>query len=129
MGAVWSARKSGAPRACSSRVVSTIFAPYDFVRQIAGDLAEVTMLLSPGTESHSYELTPQDIIKIQNCDVFVYVGGDSDAWIHEVLESMDTGKMKIITLMDCVEVVEEEIVEGMSASAPWLWRRPSMPRR
>ena len=94
-------------------VVSTIFAPYDFVRQIAGALAEVTMLLPPGTESHSYELTPQDIIKIQNCDIFVYVGGDSDAWIHEVLESMDTGKMKIITLMDCVEVVEEEIVEGM----------------
>ena len=94
-------------------VVSTIFAPYDFVKQIAHDQAEVSMLLPPGTESHSYEPTPQNIIKIQNCDVFVYVGGDSDAWVHEVLESMDTSKMKIITLMDCVDVVEEEIVEGM----------------
>lgn len=94
-------------------VVSTIFAPYDFVREIVGDKAEVTMLLPPGSESHSYEPTPQDIIKIQNCDVFVYVGGDSDDWVDGVLASMDTSNMKIITLMDCVEVVEEELVEGM----------------
>lgn len=94
-------------------VVSTIFAPYDFVREIVGDKAEVTMLLPPGSESHSYEPTPQDIIKIQNCDVFVYVGGDSDDWVDGVLASMDTSKMKIVTLMDCVDVVEEEIVEGM----------------
>jgi len=94
-------------------IVATIFAPYDFIRQIVDDQAEVTMLLPPGSESHSYEPTPQDIIKIQNCDVFVYIGGDSDAWVHEMLESMDTGKMKIITLMDCVDVAEEEIVEGM----------------
>lgn len=94
-------------------VVSTVFAPYDFVREIVGDKAEVSMLLPPGTESHSYEPTPQDIIKIQNCDVFVYVGGDSDEWVNEVLKSMDTSKMKIITLMDCVDTVEEELVEGM----------------
>ena len=97
-------------------VISTIFAPYDFVRAIAGDHAEITMLLPPDSESHSFEPTPQDIIRIQNCDVFIYVGGDSDAWVNGVLESMDTGKMKIITLMDCVEVVEEEIVEGMEAA-------------
>ena len=94
-------------------VVSTIFAPYDFVREVAGDKAELTMLLPPASESHSFEPTPQDIIKIQNSDVFIYVGGESDAWVNEVLESMDTSGMKIITLIDCVEVVEEEIVEGM----------------
>ncbi|MFT4143325.1 MAG: metal ABC transporter substrate-binding protein, partial [Mobilitalea sp.] len=94
-------------------VVSTIFAPYDFAREITGDKVDLTMLLPPASESHSYEPTPQDIIKIQNCDVFIYVGGESDAWVNEVLESMDTSKMKIITLMDCVTVVEEEVVEGM----------------
>ena len=94
-------------------IISTIFAPYDFVRQIAGEHADITMLLPPGSESHSYEPTPKEIIAIQNCDVFIYVGGDSDSWVHEVLESIDTGKMKIITLMDCVDVVETEIVEGM----------------
>jgi len=97
-------------------VISTIFAPYDFVKEIAGEHAEVTMLLPPGSESHSFEPTPQDIIKIQNCDIFIYVGGESDSWVHEVLESMDTEKMKIITLMDCVDVVVEEIVEGMEHS-------------
>jgi len=94
-------------------VVTTIFAPYDFAREVAGAHAEVTMLLPPGSESHSFDLTPQDVIKIQNCDVFIYVGGDSDAWVDRVLASVDTDKMRIITLMDCVEVVAEEIVEGM----------------
>ena len=94
-------------------VVATIFPQYDFVRQIAGDKVELTMLLSPGAESHSYEPTPQDIIKIQNCDIFIYVGGESDKWIDEILSSMDTSEMKIISLMDYVEVVEEEIIEGM----------------
>lgn len=73
------------------------------------------MLLPPGSESHSYEPTPQDMIAIQDCDIFVYVGGDSDEWVHKVLESVDTSKMKIITLMDCVETVEEELVEGMES--------------
>ncbi|MDR0380800.1 MAG: zinc ABC transporter substrate-binding protein [Oscillospiraceae bacterium] len=94
-------------------VVTTIFPPYDFTRAIAGDKAEATMLLPPAAESHSYEPTPQDIIKIQNCDVFVYNGGDSDAWVDDVLASMDTSAMKIVKFIDCVEVVEEEIVEGM----------------
>jgi zinc transport system substrate-binding protein len=94
-------------------VVSTIFAPYDFVREIVGDKATITMLLPPGSESHSYEPTPQDIITVQNCDVFIYVGGDSDAWIDDILTSMDTSGMKIVTLIDCVDIVEEEIVEGM----------------
>ncbi len=94
-------------------VVSTIFAPYDFVRQVAGDKVALTMLLPPASESHSYEPTPQDIIAIQNCDVFLYVGGESDAWVSRLLDSMDTSRMRIITLMDCVETVTEEIVEGM----------------
>jgi zinc transport system substrate-binding protein len=94
-------------------VVTTIFAPYDFVRAIAGDRIDLTMLLKPGAESHSYEPTPQDIITIQNSDIFIYVGGESDEWVEEVLESLDDTKTEIITLMDCVDVVEEEIVEGM----------------
>ncbi len=94
-------------------VVATIFPQYDFVREIAGDNVELTMLLSPGSESHSFEPTPKDMETIQNCDVFIYVGGDSDDWIKGILESVDTQGMKILSLMDMVDVVEEEIVEGM----------------
>ncbi len=97
-------------------VVATIFPPYDFVREIAGDKVELTMLLPPGAESHSFEPTPQDIIKIQNCDMFIYVGGDSDTWIDGILDSMDTSNIKIVSLMDLVDTVEEEIVEGMEDS-------------
>ncbi|MDR2504878.1 MAG: metal ABC transporter substrate-binding protein [Oscillospiraceae bacterium] len=96
-------------------VVATIFAPYDFARVIAGGLADVKMLLPPGSESHSFEPTPRDIITIQNSDVFIYVGGESDDWISSILSSMDTSDMRIVTLMDCVEAVEEELVEGMEA--------------
>lgn len=94
-------------------VVSTVFAPYDFTREIVGDHAEISMLLSPGSESHSFEPTPGDIMMIQNCDVFLYIGGDSDAWVERILASIDTSNIEIISLMDCVDVVTEEIVEGM----------------
>ena len=107
------ARGGAAPEGDGLSVVSTIFASYDFVRQIAGDKAEVMMLLPPGAESHSYEPTPRDIITIQNCDIFIYVGGESDAWVRGVLESMETPDMTVVKLLDCVEAVAEEIVEGM----------------
>lgn len=95
-------------------VVTTIFAPYDFVRQIAGDKADCAMLLKPGTDAHSYEPTPRDIISLQNCDLFIYVGGENDAWVEDILSSMDTSSMETIKLTDCVEErYEEEFVEGM----------------
>lgn len=97
------------------QVVTTIFPQYDFTRAIAGDLADITMLLPPGSESHTFEPTPQDIIRIQNCDIFIYGGGESDAWADTILASMDTSNMTIISLMDIVSVVEEEFVEGMQA--------------
>lgn len=108
-----SSNPAGGSESGKISVVATIFPQYDFVRQIAGDHAELTMLLPPGSESHSYEPTPQDIISIQNCDMFIYVGGESDTWIDDILESMDTSKMEIVSLMDLVDTVEEEIVEGM----------------
>ncbi len=93
-------------------VVTTVFAPYDFARQLVGDNGTVTMLLPPGSEAHSYEPTPKDILEIQFADVFIYVGGESDEWVTEVLESVGEG-VYAITLMDCVELLEEETVEGM----------------
>ncbi len=94
-------------------VVTTIFPPYDFTRQVGGDNVDITMLLKPGTESHTYDPTPQDIIKIQSCDLFIYVGGESDEWVNEILDSNDSKPKKIITLMDCVDTIQEEITQGM----------------
>lgn len=94
-------------------VVTTIFPQYDFVRQIAGDSVDLKMLLKPGEETHSYEPTPQDIIAIQNSNLFIYVGGENDSWVEDILESMPDNGRKTLKLADCVDTVEEEHVEGM----------------
>lgn len=94
-------------------IVTTIFPQYDFARQVAGKHAEVSMLLKPGAESHSFEPTPQDIKKIQNADIFIYTGGENDTWVEDILSSMGDKKPETIKLLDCVPTVTEEIVDGM----------------
>ena len=97
------------------KVVTTIFPPYDFARAVSGGFADVTMLIDPGAEVHSFDPTPADIIAVQECDVFIYIGGENDAWVDTVLGSVDTTDKAIVKLMDAVSPVEEETVEGMQA--------------
>ena len=87
-------------------VVATTFAPYDFAREIAGECAEVSMLLAPGEESHTYEPTPGDIMKIQQCDLFIYGGGESEKWVDTILQSLDS-EICTVKMMDVVELHEE----------------------
>ena len=96
------------------RVVATIFPAYDFARAAAGDLAQVTLLLPPGAESHSYEPSPADILAVQDCDLFVYLGGESDAWVDTILENIEPRGVQL-RMMDCVTLLEEETREGMQA--------------
>ncbi|MBQ4085405.1 MAG: zinc ABC transporter substrate-binding protein [Clostridia bacterium] len=93
----------GEARAEGLRIVTTIFPEYDFARAVAGDLAEIEMLIKPGAESHSYEPTPMDIIAIQKCDVFICVGGENDTWAQKILSGLDTSGMQIVRLMEIVE--------------------------
>lgn len=93
-------------------VVAVNFACYDLAKQIVGENGTVTMLIPAGTESHTYEPTTKDILSIQQCGLFVYVGGESESWVDDVLNSVGDG-VRTVRLMDCVEVVEEETVEGM----------------
>ena len=97
------------------QVVATIFPAYDFARAAAGELAEVTMLLPPGAESHSYEPTPADILAVEGCDLFVYLGGESDHWVETILENVDF-RGRALRMVDCVELLEEETREGMQAA-------------
>ncbi len=85
-------------------IVSTIFPQYDFAREITGDKANLKMLIQPGGESHTYEPTPQDIISIQEADVFLYIGGENDKWVEDILKSIDTTKIQVVKLIDCVEL-------------------------
>ena len=93
------------------QIVCTSFPAYDFARQIAGDRAELTLLIKPGAEVHSYEPTPKDIIRIQECDLFICNGGESEEWV----ESLISPDLNVIYMMDCVEAVEESD-EGIYAA-------------
>lgn len=94
-------------------VVTTIFPYYDFVRQIAGDQVDLQMVIPAGMDSHSFEPTPADIRTIQHADVLISNGGTMEHWLDETLAALDTTSMTIVTMMDYVDTVEEEIVEGM----------------
>lgn len=100
------------------RVVTTIFPEYDWVREILGDKAdnaEVTMLLDNGADLHSYQPTADDIVKISECDLFIYVGGESDDWVDDALKNAANKNMKVINLLEALgdSVKNEEVVEGM----------------
>ena len=94
-------------------VVTTIFPYYDFVRQIAGDRVKLKLVVPAGMDSHSFEPTPADMIAMQEADVLICNGGEMEQWVKKVLGSLDTSHMKVLTMMDYVDVVEEEHVEGM----------------
>ena len=91
----------------------TLFPYYDFVRQIAGDRVDLQMVIPAGMDSHSFEPTPADIRTIQHADVLISNGGTMEHWLDETLAALDTTNMTIVTMMDYVDAVEEEIVEGM----------------
>ncbi len=97
------------------KVIAVNFPAYDFARAVCSDKADVRMLLKPGAESHSYEPSAKDVIAIQSCDLFIYTGGESDEWIETILEGCDKD-VCCIRMIECVEAVEEEIVEGMDAA-------------
>ena len=103
-----------------TKIVTTIFPEYDWVKEIAGDKAkdsEITMLLGNGVDLHSYQPSIQDIAKISTADIFIYVGGESDDWVEDALKNAKNKNMKVINLMEVLgdKVKEEEIIEGMQA--------------
>lgn len=85
------------------QIVCTSFPAYDFARKIAGDRAELTLLIKPGSEVHSYEPTPKDMIRIQESDLFICNGGESEQWAKTLI----TPELNTIHMMDCVDTVEE----------------------
>ncbi|MCR5816279.1 MAG: metal ABC transporter substrate-binding protein [Ruminococcus sp.] len=100
-------------------VVCTIFPEYDWVRNITKgvDDVEITYLLENGSDLHSYQPTAEDILKISDCDVFIYAGGESDGWVSDALENKRNKDMKMINMLDVVgdKAKEEEVKEGMQA--------------
>lgn len=89
-------------------VVTTIFPYYDFTRSVSKGTCDVDMLLKPGSDVHSFEPTPSDILKIRNADLFIYNGGESDEWVDSILESLgDTDKPVVMKMTDYVKPLTE----------------------
>ena len=100
------------------KIVTTIFPEYDWVMNILGENpggAEVTMLLDSGVDLHSFQPTAEDILKIASCDMFIYVGGESDAWVEDALRNAQNKNRVVINLLEVLgdKVKEEELIEGM----------------
>lgn len=89
-------------------VLCTSFPCYDFVRAVLGSGEPVRMLMKPGAEVHTYEPTPTDIMALSDCDLFVYIGGESDAWVLDILSSFGEDAPRTLRLIDCVEAIEAE---------------------
>ena len=98
-------------------IIATNFPSYDAARAIIGDsdTIELKMLLKPGSDIHDFEPTPKDIKNIIDSSLFIYVGGESDEWIDDVLGDVNKDKTKLVKLMDLVDLKEEEIVDGMES--------------
>ena len=97
------------PRSEGLLIVCSDFPAYDFAREIAGEKAELCLLIKPGTEVHSYEPTPRDVVRMESSDLFICNCGESEAW----LETLSSGCMNTVRMMDCVETLTEEEKEGM----------------
>lgn len=96
------------------KIVTSNFACYDFLRAIIGEKSDVqlTFTLGPGKDAHSYDPTAQDLITIQNSDLFVYVGGEMEKWSDKVLDIVDKDKTKVICIADFVDKIDEKEVDG-----------------
>ena len=96
------------------KVTASNFASYDFLRAIIGDNdnIELTFLLGPGKDAHSYDPTAQDLITIQNSDLFIYIGGEMEKWADRVLLTLDTSSTKVICVADDIKTIEEQEIDG-----------------
>lgn len=98
------------------QVVCTVFPYYDFARQIGGDDVDVTLLVAAGKETHSFEPTPLDVITLSEADVFLYNGGESEAWVDDILSAAGENIAVTLPLMPQVSALAEEWAEGMEGA-------------
>ncbi|MDY5576244.1 MAG: metal ABC transporter substrate-binding protein [Lachnospiraceae bacterium] len=114
-------------------IVTTLFPNYDFAKQIAGDKAEVTLLLDPGVEAHDYDPTPADIISINKSDLFIYTGDFMEVWASQIIDSLDNKNLQIVDASKGIELISTEDEEHETSDEskehsheydPHIWTSP-----
>ena len=125
---------SVSPAGCSEReklkVIATLFPQYDFTRQIAGNRADVRLLLPPGSESHTYEPSPSDIIRIDKADMFIYTGRNMEHWADKIISSVKSEKIMAVDVSKGIKLIrhEDEEHEGKQHQHvfdPHIWTDPA----
>ena len=113
------------------QIMTTLFPQYDFAKQIAGDKADVTLLLPTGVESHAYEPTPKDILNIHASDLFIYTGENMETWVSKLLTDLDPTKTKVLDLSANLPLHElyendehEEDEHAHDTTDPHVWTNP-----
>ncbi len=131
------AKGDDSPETGKIKVVATLFPQYDFTRHIAGDKAEVTLLLPPGVESHAYEPTPADIIKINTSQLFIYTGENMEVWAHRIIEGLDNQAVAVVDVSQGIKLgaptphedegdLDHEDEQGHTdAYDPHIWTDPN----
>lgn len=97
------------------KIVVTGFPLYDFARAVSKDRADITMLIKPGSDAHSYDPSPMDIMKIEQSNIFIYMGGEGDSWVKNVLSSISNDKLKVIRIFDFIPPYIGEQDDNMSS--------------
>lgn len=110
-------------------VVCTIFPQYDFVRAVAGDLVENTLLLPVGSESHAYDPTPADMLEIADADLFVYIGDDMETWAQGVMSELNKEKTKVLNLTEALGLQVSAHAEHEDGMDPHIWTSPVVAMR
>lgn len=98
-------------------VLTTVFPAFDFAREVGGDVVSVELLLPPGTDTHAYEPTPKDILRIGNADLLIITGGEGDLWVEKTLAALGSDAPRVAALTEMTETVTEEHREGMDGEA------------
>ncbi len=106
-------RETDPPQDGRLKVAATIFPYYDFVRQIAGDSVDLTLVIPAGMDSHSFEPTPAQMLSLRDADVVICNGGTMELWVQDALEAVENDDRTVVTMMDYLDILEEEVVEGM----------------
>ena len=107
-------------------IIATLFPQYDFCREIAGDKADVTLLLPPGSESHSFEPTTSDVMKINQADAFIYTGDNMEAWAKQIIESVQNENLTVLDISDKITMINSEDEHGHHENEidPHIWTSP-----
>jgi len=90
------------------KIITTLFPFYDFAKEVGQDKVDVSLLLPPGAEAHSFEPSPRDIIKINESSIFIYTGSDMEFWASDILKSIKNNKLKIIDASRGIELLERD---------------------